>query len=358
MMVYLTPARVAAKKGDRMPVTEWTRRGLQWGGVLLLWLAVSAHAQIPVPDPFVARLVVSEDAPEDRAALFARGLDQVVRRLAGPDVRLTNVQAEAMVSRYGYQRDPQGQLLFEVSFSEGPVETALAQQGIALWKGPRPVTLLWLTDGPGASVATEAVPDPALAELSRQASMLGLPLRVPPAGFRSAPGEDPAQLAAGPLGAGVEAVLAVEATSLPDGRWSAVFRSFMGGRLVSAWTVAPATLDAMVGEGLQRHEVLLRGRFAQASTAPQASHPVRIVVGGIARYADYARVAAELQSQRALNALFLEEAGPTGFVWRANTTLPSESLRGVLEVNGRMRSRPAAGLPDSDRLELEWVAAP
>lgn len=341
-----------------MPVTEWTQRGLQWGGVLLLWLAVSAHAQIPVSDPFVVRLVVSEDAPEDRAALFARGLDQVVRRLAGPDVRLTDVQAEAMVSRYGYQRDPQGRLLFEVVFSEEPVEAALARQGVALWKGPRPVTLLWLTIGSGATAVTASAPDPALAELSRQAEILGLPLRVPPAGFRSAPGEDPVQLAAGPLGAGVEAVLAVEATSLPDGRWNAVFRTFMEGRLVSAWTVAPATLDAMVGEGLQRHEALLRGHFAQASTAPQASHPVRIVVSGIARYTDYARVAAELQSQQALKALFLEEAGPAGFVWRANTTLPSESLLGVLEANGRMRSRPAAGLPDPDRLELEWVAAP
>ncbi|MGB7288756.1 MAG: DUF2066 domain-containing protein [Candidatus Macondimonas sp.] len=341
-----------------MPVTEWTQRGLQWGGVLLLWLAVSAHAQIPVSDPFVVRLVVSEDAPEDRAALFARGLDQVVRRLAGPDVRLTDAQAEAMVSRYGYQRDPQGRLLFEVVFSEETVEAALAQQGVALWKGPRPVTLLWLTVGPGAPAVTAGAPDPALAELSRQAEMLGLPLRVPPAGFRASPGEDPAQLAAGPLGAGVEAVLAVEATSLPDGRWSAVFRTFMEGQPVSAWTAAPATLDAMVSEGLQRHEALLRGRFAQASTALQASHPVRIVVGGIARYTDYARVAAELQSQQALKALFLEEAGPAGFVWRANTTLPSESLRGALEANERMRSRPAAGVADPDRLELEWVAAP
>ncbi|MGB5233610.1 MAG: DUF2066 domain-containing protein, partial [Candidatus Macondimonas sp.] len=282
------------------------------------------------------------------------GLDQVVRRLAGPGARLTGVQAEAMVSRYGYQRDPQGQLLFEVAFSEGPVEAALARQGIALWKGPRPVTLLWLTIGPGASAVTEGAPDPALAELSRQAGMLGLPLRVPPAGFRASPGEDPARLAAGPLLAGVEAVLAVEATSLPDGRWNAVFRTFMDGRLISTWTVAPATLDAMVSEGLQRHEALLRDRLTPA----QAPHPVRIVVGGIARYTDYARVTAELQSQRALSALFLEEVGPAEFIWRANTTLPSESLRGVLEASRLMRGRPAAGLPDPDRLELEWGAAP
>ena len=341
-----------------MPVTERKQRSLQWGYVLLLLLAFSAHAQIPLPDLYAARLVVPEGAPEDRAALFTRGLDQVVRRLAGPGARLSGVRAEEMVSRYGYQRDPQGRLLFEVSFSEGPVEAALTRQGIALWKGPRPVTLLWLTIGSGAPAVTEGALDPALAELRRQAGMLGLPLRVPPAGFHSAPGEDPARLAAGPLGAGVEAVLAVEATSLPDGRGSAVFRTFMEGQLISTWTVAPATLDAMVSEGLQRHEALLRGRFAQASTAPQASHLVRILVGGIARYTDYARVAAELQSQRALSALFLEEAGPTGFVWRANTTLPSEPLLGVLEANGRMRSRPAAGLPDSDRLELEWVAAP
>jgi hypothetical protein len=341
-----------------MPVTKWTQRSLQWGCVLLLWLAFSARAEVGVADPYAARLVVPEGAPEDRAVLFTQGLDQVVRRLAGPGVRLTGVQAEAMVSRYGYQRDPQGRLLFEVAFSEEPVEAALARQGIALWKGPRPVTLLWLTVGPGASAVTEGALDPVLAELSRQAEILGLPLRVPPAGFRSAPGEDPAQLAAGPLGAGVEAVLAVEATSLPDGRWSAVFRTVMAGRLVSAWTVAPATLDAMVSEGLQRHEALLRGRFAQVSTAPRASHPVRIVVSGIARYTDYARVAAELQSQRALSALFLEEVGPAGFVWRASTTLPSESLRGELEASGLMRDRSATGVSDPDRLELEWVAAP
>ena len=342
-----------------MPMTEWTQRSLHWGGALLLWLAFSAHAALPVADLYVARLVVPEGAPEDRTALFTHGLDQVVRRLAGPGVRLTGgVRAEAMVSRYGYQRDPQGRLLFEVAFSEGPVEAALARQGLALWKGPRPVTLLWLTDGPGAPAVTEGAPDPVLAELSRQAGLLGLPLRVPPAGFRSAPGEDPARLAAGPLDGDVEAVLAVEAARLPDGRGSAVFRTFMEGRLVSAWTVAPATLDAMVSEGLQRHEALLRGRFAQVSTAPRASHPVRIVVSGIARYTDYARVAAELQSQRALSALFLEEVGPAGFVWRASTTLPSESLRGELEASGLMRDRSATGVSDPDGLELEWVATP
>ncbi|MGA9469710.1 MAG: DUF2066 domain-containing protein, partial [Candidatus Macondimonas sp.] len=174
-------------------MTERKQRSLQWGYVLLLLLAFSAHAQIPVSDLYAARLVVPEGAPEDRAALFTRGLDQVVRRLAGPGARLTGVRAEEMVSRYGYQRDPQGRLLFEVSFSEGPVETALARQGIALWKGPRPVTLLWLTIGSGAPAVTEGAPDPALAELRRQAGMLGLPLRVPPAGFHSAPGEDPAR---------------------------------------------------------------------------------------------------------------------------------------------------------------------
>jgi hypothetical protein len=336
-----------------MPVTKWTQRSLQWGCVLLLWLAFSARAEVAVADPYAARLVVPEGAPEDRAVLFTQGLDQVVRRLAGPGVRLTGVQAEAMVSRYGYQRDPQGRLLFEVAFSEEPVEAALARQGIALWKGPRPVTLLWLTVAPGASAVTEGALDPTLAELRRQAEILGLPLRVPPAGFRSSPGEDPTQLAAGPLGAGVEAVLAVEATSLPDGRWSAVFRTVMAGRLVSAWTVAPATLDAMVSEGLQRHEALLRDRFAPVPTA-QASPPMRIVVSGIARYVDYAQVAAELQSQRALSALFLEEAGPAGFVWRANTTLPPESMLGLLEASGRMRGRTAA----LDRLELEWITAP
>lgn len=341
-----------------MPVTEWTRRGLQWGCVLLLWLGFSAHAQGPATDLYEAQLVVPESASEDRAALFAQGLDQVVRRLAGPRVRLTGVRAEDMVSRYGYQRDPQGRLLFEASFSKGPVDAALARQGIALWKGPRPVTLLWLTVGPGAALVTEGAADPALAEARRQAGILGLPLRVPPAGFRALPGENPALPAAGPLGAGVGAVLAVEAQNLPDGRWSAVFRTFMDGGLASSWTAAPASLDAMVSEGLQRHEALLRSRFSQIATALQVSHPVRIVVSGIARHTDYARVAAELQFQQALSDLFLEEAGPAGFVWRANTPLSPESLRGVLEASRLMRSRPAAGLPDPDRLELEWVAAP
>ena len=102
-----------------MPVTERTQRSLQWGYVLLLLLAFSAHAQIPLPDLYAARLVVPEGAPEDRAALFTQGLDQVVRRLAGPGARLSGVRAEEMVSRYGYQRDPQGRLLFEVSFFRG-----------------------------------------------------------------------------------------------------------------------------------------------------------------------------------------------------------------------------------------------
>jgi hypothetical protein len=337
---------------------KWTQRGLQWGCVLLLWLAFSAQAQTPVADLYEARLAVPEGASEDHAALFTRGLDQVVRRLAGPGVRLTGVRAEEMVSRYGYQRDPQGRLLFEASFSEGPVDAALTRQGIALWKGPRPVTLFWLTAGPAAAAVTEGAPDPALAEVRRQAWMLGVPLRLPPAGFHSSPGEDPARLAAGPLGAGVEAVLAVEAASLSDGRWSAVFRTFMDGRLVSSWTVAPASLDAMVSEGLQRHEALLRGRFAQVAMAPQPAHPVRIVVSGIARYADYVRVAAELQSQGALRELFLEEAGPAGFVWRADTTLAAESLRNLLESDRGMHSHPAVGSPDPDRLELEWGGAP
>lgn len=341
-----------------MPVTERTQIGLQWGCVLLLWLAFAAHAQVPVPDLHEARLVVPEGVPEDRAALFDQGLDQVVRRLAGPDVRLTDVRAEAMVSRYGYQRDSRGQLLFVVGFAEGSVEAALARQGSPLWEEPRPATLLWLTAGPGAAAITEGAADPVLAELKRRAWVLGLPLHAPPAGFRSSPGDDPASLMTGLLGDGVQAVLAIEATSLSDGRWSAAFRTFIDGQLASSWTVAPASLETLIDAGLQRHEALLRGRFAQAAMPQQPSRVVHIAVSGIARYSDYARVAAELQSQRALSDLFLEEARPMEFVWRADTTVPSESMLGLLEAGGRLQGRLTRDTADPDRLELQWVAAP
>lgn len=340
-----------------MPVMKWIPRSLQWGCVLLLWLGFPAFAQVPMADLYEARVVVPEDQAANTGFLFRQGLDQVVRRLAGPGVRLLNARPEDLASRYGYQRDAQNHMVFVVDFDEKAVVAALNQQGAALWKSPRPVSLLWLTTASGAAVVTEESADPALIELKRQAWLLGLPLQVPPAGFRPAPSDDPASLAVGPLGAGTAALLVVAATTHPDGRWSAEFRTYIDGQMASSWAVAPAALEAMLASGMQTHEALLRKRFAQA-TVPQSMRVMRIAVSGIEDYADYAQVAAVLQSQRALSDLFLEEAGPEELVWRAATALSPESMLGLLEESGQLRGRFAGEPAHPDRLELQWMAIP
>lgn len=102
----------------------------------------------------------------------------------------------------------------------------------------------------------------------------------------------------------------------------------------------------------------LLGLSAGALHADGAARTVRIAVHDVVAYEDYAAIAAELRAQGSLGQLFLEEADRTTFLWQATTTLPPESLIGLLEAGGRLHRAAGPAAVTETRLELEWRGTP
>ena len=107
-----------------------------------------------------------------------------------------------------------------------------------------------------------------------------------------------------------------------------------------------------------RPAALLLAVCAGSPHAETGARTMRIAVDGIVTYEDYAAVVAELRAQAGLGQLYLEEVDRTTFLWQATTTLPPESLIGLIEASGRLRRDRSGAAVTESRLDLDWTRRP
>lgn len=136
------------------------------------------QVQVPMPD--------GSQSDAARQAALQQGLEQVIARLTGksadqasslPGVAQALAEPDKWLLRYGYESgDPP---VLQARFDADALAGYLAQQGIAVWSGPRPSVLVWLVDGGSGRGHMVAASDPLAAVITQAAAQRGLTLILP-----------------------------------------------------------------------------------------------------------------------------------------------------------------------------------
>ena len=153
---------------------------------LLVLLAASSVAWGADADLYTVAVPVLDRSEEQRAEGNARALDAVTVRITGmrdiaSDESLAplRVQAGRYVLARTYRATEDG-LLLEARFDGQALEAAIAQQGLPVWSGSRPRTLVWLVlDKPRRHLLADDEAGLAREELFGAAETRGVPLILP-----------------------------------------------------------------------------------------------------------------------------------------------------------------------------------
>lgn len=137
------------------------------------------QVQVPMPDG-------SQGDSSARQAALQQGLEQVIARLTGKSVDQVSqlpgaaqalTQPDKWLLRYGYESgDPP---VLQARFDADALAGYLAQQGVAVWSGPRPPVLVWLVDGGSGRGHMVSVNDPLAPAITQAAAQQGLTVILP-----------------------------------------------------------------------------------------------------------------------------------------------------------------------------------
>ena len=296
----------------RRPVS--CSRRLSAGALLVLacfsWGAAAEGAgpdgwQDRYPNLYTARVAVQDRGNFDHA--LARAMRAMLVRLTGlrrpeesPGVKEAFASPERFVQQYLFEAGAEDGLT--VRFDPGAIDRLVEQLGLGRWSRVRPRVIVWLAveDERGRKSYLDSA-SPAAGTINRTARERGMPFIVPiydiedrmtvPVSTLWGGFPEPIQRASRRYAADV--VLAGRAWRGETGLWKARWTLF--GESRRGFRTGGETLESAVAEGM--HEVADRfaARFARRGAAA-ASSRVPIVVAGVGRLEDYARLVGYLAS--------------------------------------------------------------
>ncbi len=137
------------------------------------------QVQVPMPDG-------SQGDSTARQAALQQGLEQVIARLTGKSVDQVShlpgaaqalAEPDKWLLRYGYESgDPP---VLQARFDADALAGWLAQQGVAVWSGPRPPVLVWLVAGGSGRGHMVSANDPLASVITQAAAQQGLTVILP-----------------------------------------------------------------------------------------------------------------------------------------------------------------------------------
>ena len=280
--------------------------------VFLLVLAV-ATAGAQTLGPYEGEVPVASQSEADRSAALAQALSQVLRKRGGPAadaISLQEVDAAALLQQYRYRQQvvnidgvPGVQLYLIAGFNQAGVQALLGTDAGGGWAIQRPQPILWLAidDGSGARIVSQAAAA-AVAPLTTRALQHGMTVRLP-----AYDAQDQATIIARDL-AGQETWSVDTATQRYGGPaligwmrrgadgWVADWRLRDGGMELGHWRSLDPQSSVVLASGADGAADILAQRAARPAFSGVAGR-YPIVIEGLAKAADYARVVSLLQRQ-------------------------------------------------------------
>lgn len=153
---------------------------------LLLNLAWPSTGTARFDSLYEVQVPVADQSAAERARALEQALREVAVRVSGMRqaaqgaLAADSVQPGRVVQQYGYLSTPEG-LKLQVRFEPGATEQLLRQQGLPIWAGERPTTLVWLALQDGADRRLLGTDDPGVAgrALRQRAEERAVPLILP-----------------------------------------------------------------------------------------------------------------------------------------------------------------------------------
>ena len=286
------------------------------------------------PDLYTARVTAEDRGDLDLA--LARAMRSMLVRLTGlrrpentPGVKEALASPERFVQQYLFESGAGHDLT--VKFDPDAVDRLVEQLGLGRWSRVRPRVIVWLAveDERGRKSYVDSA-SPAAASIDGPARERGVPFILPlfdiedrmtlPVSTLWGGFQEPIQRASRRYVA--DSVLAGRAWRGETGRWKARWTLF--GELTREFRTSGDSLGAAIAEGM--HEVADRfaARFARRGAAA-ASSRVPVVVSGVERLEDYARLLRYLASIDIVETVHVErvETSRVRFALRAKGGSPA-----------------------------------
>lgn len=278
---------------------------------LLLSLAWPASWAARVEGLYEVQVPVADQSAAERERALESALREVAVRITGTRsaglgeaLAADAVQAGRVVQQYGYLSSAEG-LLLQVQFEPAATEQMLRRQGLPIWSGQRPATLVWvaLQDGAERRLLGADDPAPASEALRQRARARGVPLLLPLLDL-----EDQSRVRFADVWGGFfDSVLAASERYGADavlvgrlqrqaGGWLARWTLFDRGE-TRDWSQSLDDLQAAAALGVDGLADALAARYAQQLGAATGDNGVTVWVEDVRSLEDYAELARFLRSR-------------------------------------------------------------
>ena len=345
--------------GKRYALLMWT--------LFALLLAGAARAEM-VKDLHTATVPVADQGSKALATASRQALAEVLVKMSGSRQVLANPQikqalsgARGQVQQYSYARGrpPGNELMVDIEFDRAYLLDLIREAGAPLWTANRPVVLAWVVvdDELGRYFINWDSHPEAAQLLVDEFSRRGVPVQIPL--FDLADLGALNQEAAWRLDANAvqrasarynaEDVLAGRLANLASGEsagdWSYFFEDSRTNRSASV-----PDLQVFLRNGVEMVAEKLATRYA---VAPQAGGDgeIRLVVLGVANYADYAAIVGFLQDIELVEQADIHRVQGQRLELNLQTAMDTVQLSTLVELNDRLSPVPAT---EAGALTYQW----
>jgi hypothetical protein len=275
-----------------------------------MWLATPLQAD-QVSGLYEARVPVESQARDARDVALKTALHQVLVRVTGrrnvlamsADLEQQLDKAPRFVQQFRYQsreavKEGEPSELLWVRFDKRAVDQVLREHRLPVWGSTRPATLVWLVidDRRTRELLSNDMQTPARQVLMEQASLRGIPLRLPLMDLtdRSAVsisdvwGNFEDNLLQASKRYDAEAVLAGRVAKTSSGGWTARWTLYQDGRS-QEWNASGHSLEETISPAVNQLADALAEQFAHLGQN-DLSEKLRARITGVRNLADYNRV--------------------------------------------------------------------
>ena len=340
---------------------------LTW--ILLALLAAGNSRAEMVRNLHTATVPVADQGAQALAAASGQALADVLVKVSGSRQVLGNpVIAEALsrargnVQQYAYVRGkpPANELSVSIEFDSAYVTGLVRDAGAPLWTANRPVVLAWVVvEGKDGRYFINRDSKPAEAQLlTDEFSRRGVPVQIPVfdlADVGALGTEDAWRLDAQAIGSAsarynVQDVLAGRFANLGGDSSTGDWSYFHEGNRVNRSATAP-DLQAFLRSGVELVADELAARYAMRPSVA-SDGAMRMVVVGVASYADYAAIIRFLEDLELVESASIQSIQGQRIELQLQTAVDASQLATLIELNDRLSPVPVAG--SSAQLNYQW----